>query len=150
MYSDFKSSVFRILGQQDNPPVFSNGKVAPIPTDVSTELPTRVSRTIFIYVHQNSTMHDLLQEYNKYIDNHSIFRNNFYSQQSYASIPQEKNEEDSERPKTQIISVNANNADAYSTPIKNGWPPVIWVIGGPGSNKATLCSQAAIDTGQYR
>ncbi|XP_045471426.1 adenylate kinase isoenzyme 5 [Harmonia axyridis] len=112
VYSDFKSSLFRILGQQDNPPVFSNGKVAPIPSDVSTELPTR---------------------------------------QSFASIAQgkeaEREQTEVERPKTQIISVNANNAEAYSTPVKNGWPPVIWVIGGPGSNKAALCSQAARDTG---
>lgn len=27
------------------------------------------------------------------------------------------------------------------------WPPVLWVIGGPGSNKAALCTQAAKETG---
>lgn len=27
------------------------------------------------------------------------------------------------------------------------WPPVLWVIGGPGSNKAVLCAQAARETG---
>lgn len=27
------------------------------------------------------------------------------------------------------------------------WPPVLWVIGGPGSNKANLCTQAARETG---
>jgi hypothetical protein len=30
---------------QDNPPVFTNGKVATVPTDVTTELPTMVSST---------------------------------------------------------------------------------------------------------
>lgn len=49
VYKDFKSSVLRILGMQDNPPVFSNGKVAPIPADVvTTELPT-VVRTDFTF-----------------------------------------------------------------------------------------------------
>lgn len=51
-----------------------------------------------------------------------------------------------ERPKTQIISVNANNPNNYQSPVKAGWPPVLWVIGGPGSNKAALCLQAAKET----
>ncbi|KAL3283299.1 hypothetical protein HHI36_006447, partial [Cryptolaemus montrouzieri] len=58
----------------------------------------------------------------------------------------QRRETEPERPKTQVISVNANNPDAYPSPVKNNWPPVIWVIGGPGSNKATLCSQAAKET----
>jgi adenylate kinase family enzyme len=52
-----------------------------------------------------------------------------------------------ERPKTQVISVTANNNHNYQSPVKTGWPSVLWVIGGPGSNKAALCSQAAKDTG---
>lgn len=44
VYKDFKDAVFKILGKQDNPPVFSNGKVAPIPDDLATtDLPTVVS-----------------------------------------------------------------------------------------------------------
>lgn len=35
----------------------------------------------------------------------------------------------------------ANAATSMSTDMK-GIPPVIWVIGGPGSNKATLCMKA--------
>lgn len=31
-------------------------------------------------------------------------------------------------------------------PSKMNWPPVLWVLGGPGSNKASLCSQVAKDT----
>ncbi|KAG5882983.1 hypothetical protein JTB14_004323 [Gonioctena quinquepunctata] len=40
VYTDFRDAIFRILGSQDNPPVFRNGKVAPVPDDVTTELPT--------------------------------------------------------------------------------------------------------------
>lgn len=29
---------------------------------------------------------------------------------------------------------------------KMNWPPVLWILGGPGSNKASLCSQAAKET----
>lgn len=43
VYQDFRAAVFRILGSQDNPPVFSSGKIAPIPVDVATtELSTVV------------------------------------------------------------------------------------------------------------
>lgn len=35
----------------------------------------------------------------------------------------------------------------YQSPIKQGWPAVLWVIGGPGSNKATLCDDVCKDTG---
>lgn len=31
-------------------------------------------------------------------------------------------------------------------PSKMNWPPVLWVLGGPGSNKASLCAQAAKET----
>ncbi|KAK9879399.1 hypothetical protein WA026_006466 [Henosepilachna vigintioctopunctata] len=112
VYADFKSSIFKILGEQDNPPVFANGKVAPVPNDVSNELPTRPSLASISQAVQSK------------------------------SIPVE-----TERPKTQVISVNSNNPNAYPTPVKNEWPPVVWVIGGPGSNKAMLCAQAAEDTG---
>ncbi|GJQ66865.1 hypothetical protein Trydic_g7889 [Trypoxylus dichotomus] len=52
------------------------------------------------------------------------------------------------RPQTQVLSVNGNaNPIEYQSPVKPGWPPVLWVIGGPGSNKAILCEQTAKATG---
>lgn len=42
VYKDFRSAVMKILGMQDNPPVFSNGKTAALPSDVSSELPVEV------------------------------------------------------------------------------------------------------------
>lgn len=42
VYKDFRSAVIRILGMQDNPPIFSNGKAASVPNDVTVELPTMV------------------------------------------------------------------------------------------------------------
>lgn len=41
-----------------------------------------------------------------------------------------------------VITVRALDSNAYNSPIKPGYPPVIWVIGGPGSNKAVICSRA--------
>ncbi|XP_017775811.1 PREDICTED: adenylate kinase isoenzyme 5 [Nicrophorus vespilloides] len=55
---------------------------------------------------------------------------------------------DTPRPQTQVISVSSKEMPpTYQSPIKPGWPPVLWVIGGPGSNKAALCIHAAKDTG---
>ncbi|KAL1491092.1 hypothetical protein ABEB36_011742 [Hypothenemus hampei] len=53
------------------------------------------------------------------------------------------------RPKTQVISVgNQNGVPNFKSPIKPlAYPPVLWVIGGPGSNKAALCAEIAQETG---
>ncbi|RZC14242.1 adenylate kinase isoenzyme 5, partial [Asbolus verrucosus] len=114
VYKDFRTAVFKILGMQDNPPVFTNGKVASVPTDVTTELPTMQALP--------------------------SVPSNLQSQPDRMVV-------EPERPKTQVISVNANNQQTYQSPVKAGWPPVLWVIGGPGSNKAALCSQASRETG---
>lgn len=53
---------------------------------------------------------------------------------------------DTPRPGTRVISVTPHHP-ARSSPRKGEWPPVLWVIGGPGSNKASLCAQAARETG---
>lgn len=43
VYKDFRAAIMRILGMQDNPPIFSNGRVASVPADVTVELPTMVN-----------------------------------------------------------------------------------------------------------
>lgn len=43
VYGDFRAAVMRILGMQDNPPVFSNGNVSTAEVDVTSELPAAVS-----------------------------------------------------------------------------------------------------------
>lgn len=55
------------------------------------------------------------------------------------------------RPGTRVISVLIPSRPP--TPIvpsldasKMNWPPVLWILGGPGSNKASLCSQTAKET----
>lgn len=57
-------------------------------------------------------------------------------------------------PKPQLINVNSNTNTNNNTsqvtspsPVMPNWPPVLWIIGGPGSNKANLCTQAARETG---
>ncbi|KAK4879953.1 hypothetical protein RN001_008099 [Aquatica leii] len=100
VYKDFKTSIMKILGTQDNPPVFTNGLPPEVPVNVTTELPI-VAPTV--------------------------------SEQP--------------RPTTQVISVNSKMKSLYNPQIKQGWPPVIWVIGGPGSNKAALCEEVSKETG---
>ncbi|XP_050516739.1 uncharacterized protein LOC114324154 [Diabrotica virgifera virgifera] len=52
VYQDFRDAVIRILGMQDNPPVFANGKVAPVPDDVvSTELPLVILNNAFFFTY---------------------------------------------------------------------------------------------------
>lgn len=46
VYKDFREAVMRILGMQDNPPNFTNGKEASIPADVTVELPIMVSGSL--------------------------------------------------------------------------------------------------------
>ncbi|KAF5303184.1 hypothetical protein FQA39_LY10097 [Lamprigera yunnana] len=99
VYKEFKASIMKILGTQDNPPVFANGQPPKVPANVTTELPVMAPQT------------NELKE-----------------------VP---------RPTTKVISVNSRSR-------KDGvkeWPPVIWVIGGPGSNKGSLCDDAAKKTG---
>ncbi|XP_022903561.1 adenylate kinase isoenzyme 5 [Onthophagus taurus] len=101
VYKDFKSAVMKILGTQDNPPVFSNGPEASLPNDVTTtELPAVPAKITQI--------------------------------RPASQI----------RPETQVLSMNGNIPHRPTDA-----PPVLWVLGGPGSNKAMLCEQAAKDTG---
>ncbi|KAK5646555.1 hypothetical protein RI129_005019 [Pyrocoelia pectoralis] len=100
VYKDFKAAIMKILGTQDNPPVFSNGHIPEVPSNVATELPVMAAPV--------------------------------------AEQP---------RPNTQVISVNSNPPNIYNSPVKHGWPPVLWVIGGPGSNKGVLCNDVTRETG---
>ncbi|XP_066137820.1 adenylate kinase isoenzyme 5 isoform X1 [Euwallacea fornicatus] len=52
------------------------------------------------------------------------------------------------RPGTQVISVGNHAPLNFNSPVKPPtYPPVLWVIGGPGSNKAALCAEATRNTG---
>ncbi|KAJ8920692.1 hypothetical protein NQ315_004831, partial [Exocentrus adspersus] len=116
VYKDFRSAVLRILGTQDNPPVFTNGKAAPpASTDVIAELPNVATMAA--------------------------------SQVPTGPASSERIAVSPPRPQTQVISVHATTPSTYKSPMKTGYPPVLWVIGGPGSNKAVLCSAAAKETG---
>lgn len=50
VFKDFREAVLKILGMQDNPPVFSNGPQASLPNDLTTELPKVVSIIYFAIV----------------------------------------------------------------------------------------------------
>ncbi|ERL89139.1 hypothetical protein D910_06515, partial [Dendroctonus ponderosae] len=108
VYRDFRAAFFQILGDQDNPPEFTNGTAIPMPTNTTSELPIR----------QNAVLPDPLR------------------MQNGISSP--------DRPKTQVISVGNGGVPNFNSPVKPlTYPPVLWVIGGPGSNKASLCEVAA-------
>lgn len=49
---------------------------------------------------------------------------------------------------TQGLAVNSSS-NGVLHPIKMVYPPVLWVIGGPGSNKAALCTMASNETGWH-
>ncbi|XP_018336162.1 adenylate kinase isoenzyme 5 isoform X2 [Agrilus planipennis] len=51
-----------------------------------------------------------------------------------------------QRPKTHVVRVASPSHNSLTSPLQN-WPKIIWIIGGPGSNKAILCDQAASVTG---
>lgn len=50
-----------------------------------------------------------------------------------------------DRPQTRVISVNPSTPN-FRSPTK-AYPPVLWVIGGPGSNKAALSASVATEIG---
>ncbi|XP_056643842.1 adenylate kinase isoenzyme 5 [Diorhabda sublineata] len=105
VYQDFKAAIIRILGMQDNPPLFANGKVAPVPDDVVTSELPRITST----------------------------------------PTAERSQSTPDRPKTRVISVNPSIPN-FRSPTK-AYPLVLWVIGGPGSNKAVLCQNVSSETG---
>ncbi|XP_060518080.1 adenylate kinase isoenzyme 5 [Cylas formicarius] len=110
VYKDFREAVFRILGDQDNPPEF-----------------TQLTKNNFVPMNNNSekTPANL-------------------AQLSLESPPPTRAAAPTTRPKTQVISMNSAIENNFNTPIKPlNYPPVFWVIGGPGSNKAVLCQTAA-------
>lgn len=128
VYRDFKAAFFQILGNQDNPPEFTNGTAIPIPTTTTSELPTRVSNQSALC--QNS-MKDPFP---------------FLQQNPVLPVPlkMENGISTPDRPKTQVISVGNGGVPNFNSPVKPlTYPPVLWVIGGPGSNKAALCDVAA-------
>ncbi|KRT85301.1 hypothetical protein AMK59_2242, partial [Oryctes borbonicus] len=116
VFRDFREAVLKILGMQDNPPVFSAGQEVNLLSDLRTELP-KVQTLANITTKKSSATR---------------------SSESTQLV----------RPQTQVLSVNGNAKPVeYQSPVKPGWPPVLWVIGGPGSNKAILCEQTAEATG---
>ncbi|KAH1013243.1 hypothetical protein HUJ04_002260 [Dendroctonus ponderosae] len=128
VYRDFRAAFFQILGDQDNPPEFTNGTAIPMPTNTTSELPIRVSNQSAL-------------RKNSIDDPFSIFQQNAVlpdplRMQNGISSP--------DRPKTQVISVGNGGVPNFNSPVKPlTYPPVLWVIGGPGSNKASLCEVAA-------
>lgn len=52
------------------------------------------------------------------------------------------------KPSTQDHSVHPLS-NGFLPQKKMVYPPVLWVIGGPGSNKAALCTMASNETGWH-
>lgn len=68
VYKDFRAAIFKILGTQDNPPVFSSGKVAPLPDNVTTiELPAVVNIFVVRLLFFNVTFLQYLSIFFKFL-----------------------------------------------------------------------------------
>lgn len=154
VYKDFRSSVFRILGEHDNPPVFGNGRIASVPDDVSSELPTRSTQTVTVPQPgirpagtTTTTTGAAAAAAVAAVGPRAGLAAGASAAVAAAAAATTAAQAHTERPSTQIISVTSNQPANYRSPVKPGWPPVLWVIGGPGSNKAALCTQVAKDTG---
>nr|CAI5837981.1 unnamed protein product [Callosobruchus analis] len=153
VYKDFRAAVFRILGTQDNPPVFSNGKAAPVPNDVvTTELPT-------VSTGATSQPYSMTEPSPSVTPPRPVTRT-IHPAPAHARTPISQ-----DRPQTQVISVHPGVGPSSPTKTatapriprtssrvmlrrrSRGAPSALWVIGGPGSNKATLCAVAARNIG---
>ncbi|VEN41207.1 unnamed protein product [Callosobruchus maculatus] len=109
VYKDFRAAVFRILGTQDNPPVFSNGKAAPVPNDViTTELPTMSKGTAN-------------QPYSVAEPSHSVTPPRPVTRTIHPAPPAVQTPLSQDRPQTQVISVHPG--EGPSPPAKTATAP---------------------------
>ncbi|XP_050082037.1 adenylate kinase isoenzyme 5 isoform X2 [Anopheles aquasalis] len=124
VYKDFRTAVLDILGAQENQEALLNGVAAPshqvelnhtrTPPPVTAARPSADRMT-------RPTSHGLLQR-----------------QQSRTSLRQVVRHDDTSDTASTVGFAELEPDRLQS--IRHGRvPPVIWVIGGPGSNKATLC-----------
>lgn len=123
VYKDFRDAVFEILGSQDNQAALLNG-IAGIGRGAN-EIPGSI---VTVETAPNDES-----------------KNDVEAETSEAVEPT------ADRPKSPILNalnlleqppMTNNNVDLTNL------PPIIWVIGGPGSNKSTLCLKAvALNSG---
>ncbi|XP_031619357.1 adenylate kinase isoenzyme 5 isoform X1 [Contarinia nasturtii] len=128
VYRDFRSAVFEILGSQDNPNALMNGVVGmgkginDIPgTIVSVE--TAPEGNVEAEAEASET-----------IEPGNVKPPTPHVQTPIEQTPRIEVTHILDEPTTTLN--NNNNIDVANL------PPIIWVIGGPGSNKSTLCLKA--------
>lgn len=116
VYKDFRMTVLDILGAQENQEALLNG-VAGMGKGINEIPGSIVSVETAPSQHKNVTAPSVETPTNAKIrDNNVLHPNNLMGQ-------------------------NVTDQDVPVQSIEN-LPPIIWIIGGPGSNKATLCLKA--------
>lgn len=116
VYKDFRMTVLDILGAQENQEALLNG-VAGMGKGINEIPGSIVSVETAPSQHKNVTAPSVETPTNAKIrDNNVLHPNNLMGQ-------------------------NVTDPDVHVQSLEN-LPPIIWIIGGPGSNKATLCLKA--------
>ncbi|XP_077290293.1 adenylate kinase isoenzyme 5 [Arctopsyche grandis] len=112
VYKDFRSAVLRVLGSQENLSAAANGVTGAGADGIPGEI---------VGVEPAPTMPTMPTQ----------------------PIVLPRVEPQQQLVQADVITVRAQDMDqGYHSPVKNDPPSTLWVIGGPGSNKAALCQRA--------
>ncbi|XP_029405803.2 adenylate kinase isoenzyme 5 isoform X2 [Bactrocera dorsalis] len=134
VYKDFRAAILDVLSTLENQEAMLNGV-----TDISN---ANVNTTVFAANNYNNNNMNR-NHYNNHVGNPSIANAvgaHIASSVNAAAATARMTE--AEVITTQPEVMNQQNAATGMDLNVDSIPPVIWVIGGPGSNKATLCMKA--------
>nr|XP_036232424.1 adenylate kinase isoenzyme 5 isoform X2 [Bactrocera oleae] len=132
VYKDFRAAILDVLSTLENQEAMLNGV-----TDISN---ANVNTTVFAANNYNNMNRN---HYNNHVGNPSIANAvGTHIASSVNAAAATARMIDAEVITTQPEAINTQNAATSMNLNGDSIPPVIWVIGGPGSNKATLCMKA--------
>lgn len=126
VYKDFRSSVLDILGSQENDSRLPNGSV-PMAHSTTIDIPG-----VIVEAEPNNWQELGNEDDPDDVDDLEANTSNTLQKAKNTIVTIENSSFDL----LQVPKIVNNNFD-YSN-----LPPIIWVIGGPGSNKSTLCLKA--------
>lgn len=148
VYKDFRSAVFDVLDSLENQEAILNGVtgmgrgINDIPGSIVSvdTAPSQAPQNIPGNPNYNAGQISIVpsQQFNARRDDRNI--TNAVISHIASNAAQAVGSAGLQGPITRQPALT-NAATSMSTNM-NGTPPVIWVIGGPGSNKATLCMKA--------
>lgn len=144
VYKDFRTAVLDILGAQDNQEALLNG-VAGMGRGID-EIPGSIV-SVDTAPSQNKVVTEtsgeiMPTEVNTMMGQNVRVNNNQIVTNSYKPATTSSTTTSTAATTATVKSVNNNHVNSNTKINTRKVPPVIWVIGGPGSNKATLCLKA--------